>query len=295
MMITKEILAQVRRIEILTGRLVAETFAGEYLSVFKGQGMEFAEVREYSPGDDIRTIDWNVTARTGRPHVRRYAEERELTVAIACDLSGSQFFGSQSRLKKEMAAEIAAVLAFSALNNNDKVGLLLFTSEVEEYIPPKKGRRHVLHIIRDVLAFEPTSRGTRIAGALDTLNRVLHRRAIVFLISDFRDEGFEKALKLSSLKHDLIPVLISDPREGEWPPLGALVEVENLESQQRSLLDTSLKSTLETQGQLEKERLKTLERLFALYGLEPIRIGTECSYIEPIISFFKKRERRLRH
>lgn len=294
-MIPKEILAQVRRIEILTGRLVSETFAGEYLSVFKGRGMEFAEVREYSPGDDVRTIDWNVTARMGRPYVRRYAEERELTVVIACDLSGSQFFGSSRSLKKEVAAEVSAVLAFSALQNNDKVGLFLFTDQVEEYVPPKKGRRHVLHVIRDVLAFEPAHGGTRIASVLDTINRVLKRRSVVFAISDFRDEGFERALKLSALKHDLIPVLVTDPREIQWPDLGAFVEIEDPESGHRALWDARPSGSLAAHARQERERLKGLEQLFKLYGLDYIRISTDRSTIEPIVQFFRQRERRLRH
>src|SRR3989338_3099165 len=218
-MIPKEILARVRRIEIMTGRLVAETFAGEYLSVFKGRGMEFDSVREYSQGDDVRSIDWNVTARFGRPYVRRYTEERELTVVIACDLSGSQFFGTGPQFKKEVAAELSAVLAICALRNNDKVGLFLFTEGIEEYVPPKKGRRHVLHIIRDVLAYCPRKNGTNISAALDAINHVLKRRSILLLISDFRDEGFEKALKLAALKHDVIPMVAADPRGIELPPL----------------------------------------------------------------------------
>ena len=294
-MISKEILAQVRRIEILTGRLVTETFAGEYLSVFKGRGMEFAEVREYSPGDDIRSIDWNVTARTGKPYVRQYTEERELTVVIACDLSGSEFFGSQGALKKEIAAQLSAVLAFSALHNNDKVGLFLFTDRVEEHIPAKKGRRHVLHLIRDVLAFEPTHHGTRIASVLDSVNRVLKRRSILFLISDFRDEGFEKSFKLSALKHDLIPILITDPRGTKMPALGAYVDIEDPESGRRAIFDAASKSALSQYERLEAQRQKTLEGLFNLYGLDFIRIGTDKPYIDPIVQFFRQRERRLRH
>lgn len=300
-MIPREVLAQVRRIEILTGRLVSDTFAGEYLSVFKGRGMEFAEVREYVPGDDVRAIDWNVTARTGRPYIRQYTEERELTVVIACDLSGSQFFGTAGRLKKEVAAELSAVLAFSALQNNDKVGLFLFTEGIEQYVPAKKGRRHVLHLIRDVLAYEPRRRGTRLAPVLDTINRVLKRRCIVFFISDFRLDqepggfsAFEKALKLSALKHDVIPVLIEDPREQQWPPLGALLELEDPESGRSVLLDARGAEAREAQND-ERRRLSELDRLFKVLGLDSITVSAGRSYIDPVISFFRQRSRRLRH
>jgi len=304
-MIPREVLAQVRRIEILTGRLVAETFAGEYLSVFKGRGMEFAEVREYVPGDDIRSIDWNVTARTSKPYVRVYTEERELTVVIACDLSGSQFFGTAGRLKKEVAAELSAVLAFSALQNNDKVGSFLFTEGVEQHVPAKKGRRHVLHLIRDVLAYAPKKRGTRLAPVLDTINRVLKRRCIVFVISDFRLDGedasaqgrraFEKALKLSALKHDVIPVIVEDPREERLPALGAFLDLEDPETGHRVLLDARADGDLEAARRDEERRLAELERLFRLYGMDSIRVTAGASYIDPVIRFFRQRARRLRH
>ncbi|MBI5631145.1 MAG: DUF58 domain-containing protein [Elusimicrobia bacterium] len=294
-MISREILSQVRRIEILTGRLVSETFAGEYQSVFKGRGMEFQEVREYSPGDDIRAIDWNVTARTGRPFVRQYTEERELTVAVACDLSGSQYFGSAQRLKNETAAELSAVLAFSALQNNDKVGLFLFTDEIEEYVPPKKGRRHVLHLIRDVLAFAPERRGTRIQAALDRINRVLKRRCILFLISDFRDQGFEKSLKMAALKHDVVPVLIRDPLEASLPRVNAVLNLQDPESGERALWDAGREDLRESHAGLESARIKSLKQTFRLYGLDDIEIGTDRSYIEPVIRFFRERQKRLRH
>jgi uncharacterized protein (DUF58 family) len=293
-MISPEILAQVRRIEIMTGRLVTETLAGEYLSVFKGRGMEFAEVREYVPGDDVRAIDWNVTARTGRPHVRQYAEERELTVAIACDLSGSQFFGTAKRLKKEIAAELSAVLALSALYNNDKVGFFAFTEDVEEYIPPKKGRRHVLHIIREVLAYQPRRHGTRIGRSLETMVQVLKRRCILFLISDFRDADFEGPLRLAALKHDLIPVVVSDPREAALPPLGAFLDLEDPESGRRILIDAGKPELLERHQRQESERLRRLEDFFGRCGLDFIHISTDRPYLDPIIRFFRQRARRLR-
>ena len=288
-MITKEILAQVRRIEILTGRLVAESLAGQYLSVFKGRGMEFADVREYAPGDDIRTIDWNVTARTGRPHIRRYTEERELTVVIACDLSGSQYFGSGERLKKEVAAEISGVLALAAIQNNDKTGLFLFTEGVERHIPPKKGRRHALHIIREVLAFEPEKRGTDIAESLDTINQVLKGRCILFLISDFRDEKFEASLRLSSLRHDVIPIVLTDPRESVLPELGAYIELEDPETGRRSLVDAGSTALLSGHSRAESSRRAALAQVFSRCGIEPIHIDTSRPYAEPIIRFFRKR------
>ena len=293
-MIPREVLAQVRRIEILTGRVVSETLAGEYLSVFKGRGMEFAEVREYSPGDDVRTIDWNVTARTGRPFVRQYTEERELTVVIACDLSGSQFFGSAHQLKNEIAAELSAVLAFCALQNHDKVGLFLFTEGIERYVPPKKGRKHILHLIRDVLAYKPSQTGTKLAPVLDTINRVLKRHCILFVISDFRDDGFEKPLRMAAIKHDVIPVVISDPREQKFPRLGALVELEDPETGRTTLLDASRTAVLSSYERIERERQGELERLFKLCGLVPIRVGTDRSYIDAVVQFFRLRARRLR-
>ncbi len=293
-MIAPELLAQVRRIEIMTGRLVTETLAGEYLSVFKGRGMEFAEVREYVPGDDVRAIDWNVTARTGRPHVRQYAEERELTVAIACDLSRSQFFGTATRLKKEVAAELSAVLALSALHNNDKAGLFVFTEDVEEYIPPKKGRRHVLHLIREVLAYQPRRRGTRIGRSLETMVKVLKRRCILFLISDFRDTDFEGPLRLAALKHDVIPVVVSDPRETTLPALGAFLDLEDPESGRRFLIDAGSPALLEQHQHKESERLRRLEDFFGRCGLDFIRISTDRPYLDPIIRFFRQRARRLR-
>ncbi len=293
-MLPSEILAQVRRIEILTGRLVSETFAGEYLSVFKGRGMEFAEVREYSPGDDVRTIDWNVTARTGRPYVRQYTEERELTVAIACDLSGSLSFGTAARFKKEIAAELSAVLAFSAMQNNDKVGLFLLTDRVEKHVQPKKGRKHVLQIVRDVLAFEPQGRRTDLERSLSTISRVLKRRCILFLISDFRDEGFEKALKFAALKHDVIPVVVADPREEALPEASVCLELEDPETGARVFLDAG-SAQARAHREQEAARRARLARLFALCGLDPIEVRTDRSYIDAVIRFFRRRARRMRH
>ncbi len=273
---------------------MTETLAGEYLSVFKGRGMEFAEVREYAPGDDVRSIDWNVTARTGRPHVRRYSEERELTVAIACDLSASQSFGSGERLKKEIAAELGAVLALSALQNQDKAGLFIFTDRVEAHIPPKKGRRHVLHIIREILAFEPEHRGTAIAESLKTIVQVLKRRCILFVVSDFRDQGFEKTLRLASLKHDVVPIIIADPREALLPSANACLDLEDPESGRRLLIDASSTALLQRHRLSEEERLRKLEDFFERSGLDFIRISTDRPYLDPLIRFFRARAKRLR-
>jgi uncharacterized protein (DUF58 family) len=292
--IPREILAQVRRIEIRTGRLVNETFAGKYLSAFKGSGMEFAQVREYTPGDEVRAIDWNVTARFGRPFIRQYQEERELTLVVACDLSASQAFGSGLKLKKEVAAELAAVLAFSALKNNDKVGLFLFTQEAELFLPPGKGRSHVLAIIRDLLAFTPSHRGTGIGPSLDTLNRLLRRRAIVVLISDFRDSGFEGSLRRVARKHDLIPVVIEDPREEELPELPAFLELEDPETGERVLADGRshrLRDALARRRRQERERLLGL---FKTNGIDHVLVRTDRDLVEPIVRFFRERSRRMR-
>lgn len=293
-MLTAELLAQVRRIEIKTGRLVNETFAGKYLSAFKGRGMEFAQVREYVPGDDIRTIDWNVTARSGKPFVREYQEERELTLVVACDLSGSQFFGSGRRFKREAAAELSAVLAFAALKNNDKVGCLLFTDGAERFIPPRKGHKHALAIVRDLLAFEPERRGTDIGASLDTLNRLLHRRSIVVLVSDFQSEGFERAFRNTAKKHDLIPVLIEDPRESHIPALGAYLELEDPETGKPVLFDASSPAARTEAARRRREAREALQTLFTSAGVEPIEVRTDEPIVDPVVRFFRRRALRFR-
>ncbi|MBI3298322.1 MAG: DUF58 domain-containing protein [Elusimicrobia bacterium] len=292
-MIPRDVLAQVRRIEIKTSRLVNETFAGKYLSAFKGRGMEFAQVREYVPGDDIRVIDWNVTARAGKPFIREYQEERELTLIIACDLSGSQFFGSGPKLKREIAAELAAVLAFSALKNNDKVGLFLFSDQAERFTPPRKGRRHALAIIRDVLAFEPKGRGTALGASLDTLNRLLHRRAIVLLISDFQDEGWEKSLRRTARKHDVIPILIEDPREEALPRLPAWLDLEDPETGERVLVNAASGPLREEPARRRAERRAAFEEALRAAGLDAIRVSTDRPFIDPVVRFFRERSRRV--
>jgi len=292
--VPREIFSQVRRIEIRTRRLVTETFGGKYLSVFKGRGMEFAEVREYAPGDDVRSIDWNVTARTGRPHVRRYQDERELTVVLACDMSGSQFFGTGAKLKKDVAAEIAALMAFAALRSNDKVGLLLFTEKPELYVPPKKGRTHALTLIRDLLGFEPRLKGTKMADSLDVLNRHLKRRSIVFLISDFLDRGFEDALKRTAVKHDLVPVILEDPRESDVPRLPAFLELEDPESGETVLFDARSPRARLALRERRLERRRSLEKFLASAGIDSIRVRADRSYADALVQFFARRARRFR-
>jgi len=290
-MIPQEIVKKIRVIEITTKRVVNDILAGEYESVFKGRGMEFDEVREYMPGDDIRTIDWNVTARTGKPYVKRYVEERELTVIFLVDLSASGGFGSIEKLKNELAAEFCALLAFSAVKNNDKVGLILFTDKVEKYIPPKKGTTHVLRVIRELLNFRVTSSDTDIAGALDYLGKVLTKRAVVFLVSDFEAEGYEKAMKMISKKHDLIAVTIVDPREVELPDVG-LIELEDAETGEVVLVDTSSPAVRERYNKLGQERIKRLKGLFASMGIDQIEIKTGTDYVHSLMQFFRIRERR---
>ena len=289
-MLKPEVLAQVRRLEIVTGRLVAESFSGDYLSVFKGRGMEFAEVREYAPGDDPRDIDRNVSARAGKPFVRRYTEERELTVVVAADLSGSLGFGSTGRLKREAAVEIAAALAFAALQNNDKIGLALFTNRLERFVPPRKGRRHVLAVIRDILAFEPEGRRTALGPSLERLARMLKRRCVLVVVSDFRDEGFERALKLCAHRHDVVPVVVEDPREASLPALPVVVSVRDPETGTESDLDLS--RAAEERGADEARRREALERTFRACGLEAARVGTARPPLEPLLAFFRRRARR---
>jgi uncharacterized protein (DUF58 family) len=289
--LTQEILAQVRRLEIVTGKLVSESFAGDYLSVFKGRGMEFAEVREYAPGDDPRDIDRNVSARHGKPYVRRYVEERELTVVVAVDLSGSQDFGTADRLKREAAVEVGALLAFAALQNNDKVGLALFTESVERFMPPRKGRRHALAVVREILAYEPRRRGTALSAALERLARMLKRRCILVVVSDFRDRGFERALKLCALKHDVVPVVVADPREARLPDAPAVVEVFDPETGARSALD--LRGGAAGVAREEEARRAELERTFRACGLESVAVSTDRPTVEPLVAFFRRRARRL--
>ena len=290
-MIPKEILKKVQKIQIYTNRMVNDILAGEYQSTFKGSGIEFDEVREYQVGDDIRTIDWNVTARTGHPFVKRFVEERELTVMLMVDVSSSGYFGSTSKLKNEIAAELCALLAFSAIKNNDKVGLIIFTDRIEKFIPPKKGKKHVLRVIRELLFFKPERSRTDIDLGLSYLNRVLTRKSVVFMVSDFLSEGYEKALRVANRKHDIIAVDIIDPRELEMPALG-FVELMDAETGESIIVDTydsKLRKgfTLLTSMELQKRR-----DLFKSMNVDLIEIRTDKSYVDPILKFFRMREKR---
>lgn len=292
---TAEILKKVRQIEIQTNKLVSETFAGEYLSAFKGQGIEFAEVREYTPGDDVRAIDWNVTARTGVPFIKKYNETRELTLVIACDVSASQRFGSVDKLKQETAAELAALFAFSAMRNNDKVGLLLFSDKIELFVPPKKGKKHILRLIRELVAFEPQGRGTDMALALKTLVQVLRRQGILVLISDYLSplEQFEKPLKLAAKKFDLIPVVITDKLERGLPACAACITVVDPETGQEGTL--ALTAAMNERLQEDaRQRTENLTKLFNPLKVEPITVDTAQPAADPVIAFFRRRTRQLK-
>ncbi len=294
-MIPKELFRKIRRIEITTSRLVTDIFVGQYHSVFKGQGIEFDEVRAYQPGDDIRTIDWNVTARTGQAHVKKFIEERELTVMILVDVSWSCRFASRGALKSQIAAEIAAMLAFSAIRNQDKVGLILFSDKVEKFIPPRKGTRHVLRIIREVLCDEPQGRSTDIVSALEYLNRVVLRKSVVFLISDFfhsgSPEGLKKALAMARRRHDVIAVTLNDPRERELPSLG-LIRLRDAETGVTRVVDSSDAATREQYRRYNASRLRKRDRLFQGVGMDHVDVRTDTPFVEAFIRFFAKRRRR---
>ena len=291
--IPPEILEAVRRIEIRTRRLVQEVFSGEYHSVFKGTGMEFREVREYVPGDDVRTIDWNVTARTDEPFVKLFEEERELTVILAVDMSRSGWFGSHAKTKVDIATELCGVLAFSAIANKDKVGLVMFSDRVEKFIPPAKGKSHVLRLIRELLTFEPEGQGTDFNEPLKLLGSVLKRKSTVFLVSDFWAGGFDTLLSILGRKHDVVAVRVRDPREVELPAVG-LVPWVDAETGQRFLLDTS--SARARQHVAEGARIldQELERLLASQGMDLVDVDCTVSYVEPLRKFFLEREGRKR-
>jgi uncharacterized protein (DUF58 family) len=292
-MIPKEILDKVRKIHIYTSHMVNNVFAGEYESVFKGRGMEFDEVREYQPGDEVRTIDWNVTARMGHPYVKRFVEERELTVMLLVDMSASGNFGTCNRTKTELAAELGAVLAFSAIRNKDKVGLILFTDRVEKFIPPRKGTRHVLRVIRELLYFKPEGKATDIACALEYLNKVTIRKTVTFLISDFYAKGYEKALQIANKRHDIINIMIEDPRERQFPSIG-IVELEDQETGEKILIDTRDKVLRKEYSVLSEKNKKQIKDIFNQANTDCIELSTGKSYIEPLMRFFKMRERRAR-
>ena len=292
-MIPREILKQVRRVEIATRGLVNEVFSGEYHSVFKGRGMNFAEVRAYQYGDDIRSIDWNVTARTGTPFVKVFDEERELTVMLVVDVSASGDFGSQSRMKGEVAVEICAVLAFSAITNNDKVGLIIFSDRIEKFVPPRKGRRHGLRVLRELLYFQPEGRGTDVAGALGYLARVVRRRAVVFVVSDFFDTGYQKALAVAGRRHDTIVIRMGDPRERELPAVG-YIELEDAETGEQLTVNVSDPAFREAFDHDVTETRTTLEREFRKTGIDVIEISTDRPYADRLMRFFRQRAKRFR-
>jgi len=292
-MLPKDILKKIRRIEIRTDNLVNDLFCGEYHSVFKGRGMEFSEVREYQPGDDIRTIDWNVTARMGHPFVKKFVEERELTVMLLVDASSSGEFGTVEQMKGEIGVEICALLAFSAIKNNDRVGLIIFTDTVEKFVPPKKGRNHVLRVIRELLYFKPKNHNTDITCALDYMNRILNRRSVVFIISDFITTGYDTALKIANKRHDIIPITITDPRELELPKIG-MIELEDAETGEAVLIDTYDPEVRKAFGSFSSRERKERDAFFKRMDIDPVDIMTDRSYIEPLMNFFRKRANRFR-
>ena len=300
-MIPKEIFEKVRRIEITTSRLVTDIFAGQYHSVFKGRGMEFDEVREYQPGDDVRAIDWNVTARTGQVHIKKYVEERELSVMLLVDASYSCRFASAGELKSKLAAEIAAVLAFAAIRNNDKVGVTIFTDGIEKFIPPRKGTPHVLRVIREVLVHKPQGRGTDFVKPLEHLSKVLTRRAVVFVISDFfepspsavgSDPAYKKAFTLANKRHDCIAISLNDPRENELPECG-LLNLEDAESGAQKLIDSTSRPVREIYRAESQKRWQEREYFFRSMGVDHIPVHTHVPYTREFIAFFAGRRRRI--
>jgi len=290
-MSTSALLKKVRKIEIKTKGLSNHIFAGEYHTAFKGKGMAFSEVREYQPGDDIRSIDWNVTARYNSPFVKVFEEEREMTVMLLIDVSASGNFGTQEQFKRELATELAAILAFSAINNNDKVGVIFFTDKVEQFIPPKKGKSHILRIIREVLAFEPTGKGTDIAGALEYFSAVIKKRSICFILSDFMSKEFDRPLKIASKKHDLVALRIHDTREDTLPNVG-LVPMQDAETEKMLFVDTSSKKVRDNFAKNRAQATEKLRKLFPASGVDLIDITTGKDYVKPLINFFKTRGKR---
>ncbi|MEI6081384.1 MAG: DUF58 domain-containing protein [Verrucomicrobiota bacterium] len=289
---TREILRKIRRLELRTRRLVESSFAGQYQSVFKGRGMNFEEVRPYSPGDEIRAIDWNVTARTGEPYIKKFTEEREMTVMIVLDVSASGNFGSVQESKRELAAEVAAILAFSAIHNNDKVGLLLFSDRVELFIPPKKGRHHILRLIREMLYFEPKGRGTDLAGALEYMNKLITRRAVVFVISDFFTGDFTRPLTVSARRHDMVALPIVDPAEEELPDVGVIL-LEDPETGEQIEVDTSRRAITRNYAELSALRTKELNGMFGSRGIDMVSLRTDKDYLPVLRNFFDRRGRRM--
>jgi len=290
-MIPKELSKKIRYIQIYTSKKVNDVLAGEYQSAFKGAGMEFDEVREYQPGDEVRSIDWNVTARQGHPFVKRFHEERELTVMFLVDLSASGQFGTAGQLKNDLAAELCALLSFSAVKSNDKVGLILFTDRIERFIPPAKSVSRALRIIREVLGFRPTGAQTDIAGALDFLGRVIRKRCVVFLVSDFQGEGFVKPMRVLSRKHDVIAVSVSDPRELHLPDVG-LLELEDAETGEIVLVDTGSRAVRANYDRMGEQQRSHLANTFRTMDVDQIELLTGDDYAKKLVHFFRRREKR---
>jgi uncharacterized protein (DUF58 family) len=285
---TSDLLKKVRKIEIKTKGLSANVFSGEYHSAFKGRGMSFSEVRSYQYGDDVRNIDWNVTARTGIPFIKVFEEEREMTVMLVIDMSRSAFFGTKAQMKNEMMTEICAVLAFSAINNNDKVGVIFFSDKIEKFIPPKKGRSHILLIIRELLNFEPTGKGTDMSIALQYLNNIIKKRSICFLLSDFMTRGYDNALRIAAKRHDIVGIHVADPAEEQLPPVG-LLRALDAETGARIWIDASDKTTRERFAQWYADNLAYSQSLFKKTGVDMMSIRTTESYVNALMKFFQKR------
>ncbi len=292
-MIPKEVLQKIRRIHITTSRMVTHVFSGQYQSVFKGAGIEFDEVREYQPGDEIRSIDWNVTARMGRPFVKKFVEERELTVMLLLDMSQSFYFGTANQPKVQLAAQLCAVLAFSAIQNNDKVGLIIFTDRIEKFVPPRKGLRHVLRVIREALYFKPQGTGTNTSGAIEYLNRVTKRSSVTFAISDFYPLDFKKSLSAANKRHDIVAITITDPKEISLPDVG-LIKLNDAETKESFVLDTSDPLLREEYNRNAQKIFQDRERMFRSVNVDTIDIRTDVPYSQSLYKFFRMREKRLR-
>jgi uncharacterized protein (DUF58 family) len=288
-MIPRDVMRKIRRIQIHTSHVVDDLLGGQWHSAFKGRGIEFEEVRPYQVGDDVRTIDWNVTARAGEPFIKLFREEREMSVMLLVDLSGSQDFGTQRQSKRDLVTLLGATLAFSAIKNNDKVGLTLFTDQIEQSLPPRKGTRHVLRLIRELLYCQPKGRGTNLRAALDHLNHTASRRTVVFMISDFQDSGFEKTLRVTRRKHDLIPMVIADPREASLPNVG-LIRFRDAESGKQITIDTASRRHRQAYSAMMQNHAETRDQIFRRMRLQPIHLSTGEDYVEPLRRFFHRRE-----
>lgn len=289
--VSPELMRKIRAIQIKTGHMVTDLMAGEYVSAFKGRGVEFNSVREYTPGDDVRLIDWNVTARMDQPFIKEFKEERELTVMLIVDVSSSGEFGSSGKFKNEVSAEIAAILAFAAIRNNDKIGLIVFSDKIEHYVPPKKGRSHIWNLIRTILNFNPEGRGTNLNLPLEYLLKIQKKKCIAFLISDFRTSGYEKNLRLAEQKHDLVAITINDPRETTLPPIG-FIHLQDAETGERLVIDSRDEDMMRQINERERDRREKQKKTLLSMGVDTIAIETNRSLTDPIIRYFKLREKR---